>query len=102
MLLWLGLGSMAEWRRGARGGGWVRGGEATTDRFLSLLSYVVLLRRGVCEGERSDGYLKALGVHEEGASIFERYAYSHNILSLKVGPQLMCLCRLYSRIVAIH
>ena len=50
----------------------MRGGEATTDRFLSLLSYVVLLRRGVCEGERSDGYLKALGVHEEGASIFER------------------------------
>jgi len=68
---------MAEWRRGARGGGWVRGGEATTDRFLSLLSYVVLLRRGVCEGERSDGYLKALGVHEEGASIFDQYyAYS--------------------------
>ena len=81
----------------------MRGGEATTDRFLFPLSCSVE-ERGVrvCEGERSGGYLKAPGVHEEGASIFERYAYSHNVLSLKVGPQLMCLCRLYSRIVAIH
>ena len=65
----------------------MRGGEATTDRFLSLLSYVVLLRRGVCEGERSDGYLKALGVHEEGASIFDQYyAYSPMFSGCKWVP----------------
>jgi hypothetical protein len=39
----------------------------------------------VCEGERGDGYLKALGVHEEGASIFDQYALFSDVLWLQVS-----------------